>query len=73
MDWARATEAPVVGEVVLHDHGNAVEWPAVGPVRGIEAIHLSSGVERTRVHGQNRVERRPLVVVRLDAAEVVFH
>ena len=60
-------------EVVLHDHWNAVEGPAVGPVRDIEAIQLSGGVERTWVQGQNRVERRPLVVVRLDPAEVVLH
>ena len=50
-----------------------MEREAVASVRGIEAIHLSGGVERTRVQSQNCVQRGALVVVRFDPAEVVLH
>ena len=50
-----------------------MQWSGRWARGAIEAIHLRSGLEGAGVDGDDGIQRRPAIVVGLDAIEVVTH
>jgi hypothetical protein len=59
-------------ELVFHDEGDAVQRPREPRLleRGVQTIGF---LQRLRVDRDDRIERRTLLVVRLDAIEIQLH
>ena len=77
IDPSSSTEPPVVGmiggiDVVLDDDRNAVQRRAraLGLALG---IHRARGLERLRIDGDHRVQRRTLAIVGIDARQEHLH
>ena len=56
-------------KIVLHDHGDAVQWPDRARLRepGVERVGRLQGVG---INGDDRVQSRPLLVVRRNTVEI---